>query len=469
MKAKTILFLSVIIPFALIFLYVWTTATDLVFRDDMYMIKGGFIESYLRGTLTFADLWRPSDSTRILGGALLHIATIKWFSMNSWLLALLAPFLMLFSALLIYRDYRKSLTPENSPEFVSATFLLLTFMIFNISQWENVLFANGIGVIFPVPFIMASFISLELFLSKGSFKYFLLTLILTPLALLVFGGKLCFVFVPTLGITFLCYLWTRRPLLAKSFRHRALWTGFLLILIAFIYIYRIDYNDYVQKSPHFAGSILTVLSHPSEALQFLLAAFGAGVVGVDVFFISDYFSFSAIVFIGLLIVMLYAVALFLYFKSRMYEKTYLPFFLITQTFFFLIFMTVGRFGLGNIDYGMSSRYTSISLYGLVAMVWIFIFMLARSERPDILLKGVIYAGCTVIFAGLLLTTVVEWGIQPIRKAYFEQLREVALRVDTATPEELSRFAERPELTRDSLRLLRDYKMNVYRTKPAGGK
>jgi hypothetical protein len=129
-------------------------------------------------------------------------------------------------------------------------------------------------------------------------------------------------------------------------------------------------------------------------------------------------------------------------------------------------MTIGRFGIGDIGYGMASRYTCVSIYGLVALVWIFIFILARPVQSSILLKGTLYASFVMIFTGLLLTSIVVWSNQPRQKAYFEQLRNIAMRVDTATPEELSKFAERPELIRNSLRLLREHKLNVYRPAPA---
>jgi hypothetical protein len=145
----------------------------------------------------------------------------------------------------------------------------------------------------------------------------------------------------------------------------------------------------------------------------------------------------------------------------MYEKTYLPFYLITQTFFYLGFMTIVRFGLG-LDYGMASRYTYISIVGLAAMVWIFIFILTRPVKPHLLLKGTIFTGFVIIFTGLLLTSIIVWHVQPERKAYFAQLPDIAMRVDTATSEELAKFTERPEQVRASLRLLREYKLNAYR-------
>jgi len=457
MRAKIIFFLSLLIPFALVFTYVWSTATDLAFRDDLYLIKGGFIESYCKGTLTLADLWRPAAATRLIGYNLLQIANIKWFGMNSRLFVLLIPFLMLCSALLIYRDYRKSLTPERSPEFSAASYLVLTLILFNVIQWEGLTFGYGFIFQAPMPFFIASFISLELFLSTGARKYWPAALILPALAVLVFGGSHIFAFAPALGSAFLCYLLTRRSRLTKDFWCRVLLISVFLAALAFLYMFRIHHNDYHPNSSYHAAE---VFARPLEAVQFLLAAFGASVVGVDA--AADYFSFHTMVVFGLFVVLLYAVALILFFRSRMYERTYLPFFLIMQAIWYLGFMTLGRFNYG-IDYGMASRYTCGSIYGLVALAWIFLFILVRPVRSTALLKGTICVSFVMIFAGMLLTARVEWRIQPYRKVYFEQLHAIALRVDTATPEELSKFEERPELVRDSLRLLREYRLNAYRT------
>ena len=410
-KAKFIFSLSLLIPFTLVFIYVCTTATDLAFRDDMYLIKGGFVESYLNDTLTFDDLWRPSAGVRILGYNLMQIVIIKWFSMNSRLIVLLIPFLMLASAILIYREYRKSLALDCTSEFIAATFLALTFIIFNVIQREVLLFAYGFAFQSSMPFLIASFVSLELFISKGTRQYWPLAFILPALAVLVFGGTHCFAFAPALGSTFLCYLLTRRSRLTKDFWFRALIISVFLSVIAFLYMFRINHNDYVL-APNSSYYSTEIFARPVEAVRFLLAAFGASVVGVDAFFACTYFSFHTMVVLGLIVVLLYSLALVLFFRSQMHERTYLPFFLIMQTLWHLGLMTIGRFSFG-IDYGMASRYTCVSIYGLVALVWIFIFILARPVRSNILLKSTLYAGLVTIFAGLLLTSiVVGWTAPP---------------------------------------------------------
>jgi len=468
MRAKIIFSLSILIPFALVFIYVWTTATDYFYGDDTILIKGGFIESYLNGTLTFADLWRPVGMIRFLGYNLLLLANIKWFSMNSKFFVLLIPFLLLISALLIYRDYRKSLAPERSPEFIAATFLVLSLIIFNVIQWQGLIFGAGLNLQTPMPFIIASFVSIELFLTKGR-KYCPLAFILPALAVLLFGGTPVFAFAPALCLTFLCYVLTSRTQRTKDFWFRALIISVFLAVIAFLYIFRIHLNDNATNfSPYYSPFVNEILVHPLEASQFLLTAFAASVVGIDAFFTFDYFSVDNIALIGLVIVLFYALALILFFRSHMYEKTYLPFFLIMQTFFHLGFMTIGRFGLVGRTGAMMSGYTCVSIYGLVAMVWIFIFILVRPERPISLMKSTLCAGLVMLFAGLLLTSIVVWRIQPDRKAYFEKLRGIAIRIDTATPEELEHWDFNKQIC-DSLRLLKKHKLNIYRSMPADKK
>ncbi|MFA5321498.1 MAG: hypothetical protein WC373_02400 [Smithella sp.] len=456
MRARSILFLSLFVPFTLIFAYIWATAADLVISDDIFLIKGGFIESYLSGSLTFDDLWRPLNLGRNLGYNLLQLANIKFFSLNAKLMVLLVPFFMLVSAALIYREYRKSLKPKSSPEFIAATFFILTLMIFNIIQWEGLICSSVLAFQSAMPFFIASFLILELLLFNGQWKYLPAALILTALAMLVFNGRLNLSFLPTLGVIFFCYLLTQRSRLTKYFWLRAFFISVFLTATVFIYIYRIHLYEYSS-----ASSLSTeIFVRPREAVDFLLAAFGSSVLGIDVFYNCTYLSFDNILLLGLMLVLLYFLALILFFKSRMYERTYLPLFLIMQTFFYLGFMMIGRFEFGK-DYGMSSRYTGISIYGLVAIVWIFIFILTKPAKTNALLKGTIFTGLAIIFSGLIMTSIIEWRIQPERKAYMERLNDIAMRVDTATEEELLKIGDEPKQVRDSLRILRKHRLNIY--------
>ena len=220
-------------------------------------------------------------------------------------------------------------------------------------------------------------------------------------------------------------------------------------------MYNIRHNDYF---PHATHHVDKMIAQPLAALQFLLAAFGASVVGVNA--AKMYFPFSGMVFLGSLVVCLYGLALFLYFRFRLYERSYLPFYLLMQAFFYLVFMTAGRFGYG-IDYGMASRYTCVSVLGLVGSGWVLIYVLAGGRTRRTGAVNLLVVPLMLIAAGLILTAMTEWRIQPHRKVYFENLREIALRVDSASDEELAKFEERPALVRESLRVLKECHLNVY--------
>jgi len=462
MKARTIFALSVLIPFALLVAYVWMTATALPCRDDLYIIiKGGPVEHYLKGALTFSDLWRPDDGQRFLGYNLLMLANVKWFSLNCKIFALLIPFFLLAAVVLIYREYRKSLLPKLSPEFIAATFFMIALIVFNVIQRESLVFGYALSYQSSMPFFIAAFLALEFYLFNGGTKSYVVAVLLSALAVLVFSGKLYIVFAPALGMTFLSCVATRRDRLTQTFWRRALGITVLLGAVAIVYAYRLGENDYNAYPVFYAKEIF---AQPLDALRFLLAAFGSSVLGIDVFFACDYISFEMILGVGLFVVILYFAALYLFFRSRMYENTYLPFFLIMQTLFYLVFMAFRRFGLG-LDYGMASRFTYVSLFSLAAMIWVFIYAFVSLDKINLFLKGMVLTGWAVVFAGLILTSVVVWRFQPAHRAFFDELSGIAMRVDTATPDELWKFGERPDIVRGALRLLREYRLNVYQNVP----
>jgi len=458
MKARLLFALSLLVPFTLVFIYVWTTAAEVPFRDDIYLIKGGFVESYCNGSLSLADFWRASAGTRLPGYLLLQFINIKWFGMNSKLIVLLIPFLMSASAFLIYREYRKSLSPQRSPEFIAATFVIPNLVIFNLIQWEGLTFSYGFVFQSPMPFFIATFLCLELFLTNEKPNYWPAAFITTALAILIFGGSHSFSFAPALGTTFICYVLTHRTTLKKEFWKRFFAISIFMSALALLYLNNIHKNNYFPDTLHHVDK---VLSNPLEALLFLSASFGASVVGVDV--ANTYFSFQGMVILGCCVVLLYIMGGYLFIKVRMYKKTYLPFYLLVQSFFYLVFMMLGRFGYG-INYGMASRYTCVSVYGLVALVWLLIFILSYSEDAKIQWRTILYAPVMLIFTGILLTSLVEWRIQPYRKANFQELHQIALQIDKATDKKLSRFEERPTLVRQSLMILKDCQLNIYRMK-----
>lgn len=458
MKKNIIFSLSLLLPFVMMLLYVWLTASELPLRDNIYLIAGGPIEAFLKGSLTFSDLWRASDGQRFLGYNLFLLANVKWLSLNDKALALCIPVFILFAAVLLYCNYKKSFLPERSPEFIAASFFVLSFIIFNVIQWESLIFGYALAYQSSMPFFMMSFITLERFLDHGGRKNFVAASISMALAVLVFSGKLYIVLAPALLCTFICYVFTQHVRFTQDFRLRVLLIVLLLSVIIFIYSYQIQHNDYVSDQVFYAAEIF---ANPLQAAQFLLASFGVSIIGIDAFFAFSFLTLQTVVALGCFVVILYIAALLLFVNQKMYKKTYLPFFLIIQTLIYMVFMTFRRFGLG-LDYGMASRFAYIHLLGLAAIIWIFIFALTRRKQLRLFKKLFLYGAGGVILSGLLMGSAVTWHVQPGRRAYFKQLNDIAMRVETATDEELMNIGVWPDQVRGALRLLREHDLSIYR-------
>jgi hypothetical protein len=459
-KEKVILIFSILAPFAVVFIYVWMTAADVPFRDDIYLIKGGFVEKYCAGTLSLADLWRATSINRIFGYNLLQLLNIKWLGMNSKIIALTIPCLMLVTALLVYHEYRRSLLPVKSPEFTAATFILLSLIIFSLVQWEGLTFAYSFVFQAPLPFFVTTFIAMELFVTKGNKKYWPAAFLLPCFSVIVFGGQHSFSFLASLVVVFTCYVALNRGSLSNIIWFRAGIMSVFLAGLLFFYMHRIEVNNYWPVS---SLNMDPLWAAPVDALQFFMAALGASVVGVNA--ANMYLSFRLMVSLGVCIFLVYCLCIYFYLAVALYKKTYLPLFLMLLAIFYLMFMTAGRFSYG-LDYGMASRYACVSVYGLVGCVWTIILLAVYSGNLSKWKRSLFYAPVVIIISGIILTSAVEWKIQPHRQAYFRSLYEIAQRVDTATDEELLKFEERPALVRESLRVLRDCRLNVFR--PSSG-
>jgi hypothetical protein len=456
MKSKLILIASILIPFLYIMFYVWNTASGTVFRDDMYLIKGSVVEKFCDRTLTFADLWRPTGGSRLLGYNLLLLANTAWCGLSSRLVGLLIPFVLLATACLLYKDYRRSLTGLCPPALIAGTYALPMLLLFNLTLWEGLTFDYAIIFVWSVPWFLASFYALEKLLLNGGGISWLLAVVILGLAVLVFGQSSSFAFAAALAITFSCRIMLNRRKLPKGFVLRALAGAAVLGLVAFLYLYRIKDNDYFPGTQYWDWRVIANLW---DVLRFVLATLAASVVGVDA--AERDLSLASIVALGSLVALVYALALILYFRTRMHERTYLPLFMIAYALAFAAFMTVGRFRYGLL-YGMAPRYTCSTICGIIAIIWINLFALAKPASAAGSLRNTVIPVMILIFAGMCSTSLVEWQAQPYRKANFERLSETALHVNTASDLELADFEERPSLVRESLCVLRKHQLNVYK-------
>jgi hypothetical protein len=447
---------SILLPFVYILVFVRHGAGDIVLRDDMYLISGGVVEKFCAGTLTFSDLWRAAANTRLLGYNLLLIANTAWFGLNSRLTVLLIPFFLLASAVLIYKDFRRSLAGLVSPAWIAGIYSLPMLALFNVALWEGLSFEFGIIFIWSVPWFIASYYAIERALADGRRHLWLAATLFTGTAVLVFGQTASFAYIAALAATVGVNVAIHRGSIPRI---RIAFLGAFIGLLVFLYMVRIGVDNYF---PDWRLMNWSVVTEPWNALIFVLASLSASVVGINT--AQHYLPFEAIVGIGLLVACLYLAALLLYFRARMHERTYLPLLLIFYSLAFIGFMTVGRFEFG-LRYGMASRYTCNSIYGILAIVWIALFAFFKRSGTSEAVRRAIPVVMVVIFAGIAWTAPLEWKMLPERRVFFENRIRDALTLETATDQDLIKFEERPDLVRNALSVLKRYRLNAYRKFP----
>jgi hypothetical protein len=386
----------------------------------------------------------------------LLLANTAWCGLNSRLVVLLIPFVLLATAFLLYRDYHRSLAGLCSPELIAGMYFLPAIFLFNLTMWEGLTFDYGIIFVWAVPWFIASFYALEGVLLKGNWRSWVLAAIISGLAVLVFGQSSSFAFGVALAVAFGCRIALNRRKLSKEFYFRSFAAAVLLGIIAFGYLYQLKSNDYLPATTYMDWRVLV---YPWDALRFIPAALAGSVLGFNT--ATSYLSSTSIIILGLLVALIYGWALRLFFKTRMYERTYLPIFMIAYALAFVAFVTMGRFQFGLL-YGLASRYTCNTICGIIAIVWIGIYSFINPVVSTKRSKNIVITIAIFLVAGMCWTAAVEWRVQPYRKETFDRLSEIALRFSDATDKELADFEEHPPLIRASLGVLKKYQLNIYR-------
>ena len=232
---------SILLPFVYILVFVRHGAGDIVLRDDMYLISGGVVEKFCAGTLTFSDLWRAAANTRLLGYNLLLIANTAWFGLNSRLTVLLIPFFLLASAVLIYKDFRRSPAGLVSPAWIAGIYSLPMLALFNVALWEGLSFEFGIIFIWSVPWFIASYYAIERALADGRRHLWLAATLFTGTAVLVFGQTASFAYIAALAATVGVNVAIHRGSIPRI---RIAFLGAFIGLLVFLYMVRIGVDNY---------------------------------------------------------------------------------------------------------------------------------------------------------------------------------------------------------------------------------
>lgn len=467
-KNFPVLFL-VLLNFLFLVFYLHRSTANIVYSDQFYTVDMVVKRIYEKNFNLFAILartWNEGGMHKSIGGVFLTLINLKFFKLNTLVDMYSSAFVLLLTVLVLYFYYNKNLTGNKLlPRFF---FLLISFIVLSLDQVELLTFGNGLYLFLRMFLFIITFIVFEQFIKKFSLRNLIFFSIPLFVNLFFFsGGYTIPFFIGLIVILFVDYLNNDSIKINKIS---------LIITLGIILFSSIVYSigGFNQTLPYSLDPLSKVIfpvkliSHqPFNFLRFTLLSLTGNIVDVNIIStpslkIAD----NLLLTIGVLLMLIYFYAIYLFFQNKLYKKTYLPLFFIIYSFFIYLSVGMTRFGFSHIlpYYSMSSRYTADTHFGLIGIIWIIALVYVdKLKLTKINFKKIILPVLIVIFImiGQIFTIKAEWKAGPYRKIYFDNLRKIALEKNK-TKKELKLFEVYDlKLVEKSLNFLEKHGLNVY--------
>lgn len=460
MKRNLIFLIGVFVFFVIYNYYIKVSSANIVFMDQLRILQ--IIDKYFQGILTFQDVWGSYLEHRTPFYHLLVIFNAVYFKYNTIFEAHFGSILILFTVLLLYKSYTFSMgrlnkfndSSENNKQIIFVSFILV---LFSLIQWELITFSLGFYIFLKTVIFVMTFLLLEkmVYIENISPSRLILLGFLTLSGILLFGAGYSPAFFCSVVIVY-------SMLSLSSYRS----THVFRILTIFVPISILSYIIYMwglQGEASLKSKILYVMLHPVEAFKYISLAASASVVGVEI--TQHYLTNSIMSVAGTLLLILYIYVIYMYFKCRVFEIAIMPIFLIFYSLITFGLILVARLE-GGITYGMSSRYTTETILGLIGIIWILYVVSNLIPKP--VNKIIFLITVFTIVAGHLSSYIVEWKKAPYRKESFNTMRQLAINYNDLKKEDYAIFQSPEDVTYKGLQILDKYKLNVFHDFNIGG-
>ena len=134
----------------------------------------------------------------------------------------------------------------------------------------------------------------------------------------------------------------------------------------------------LPQSTHLFDAMLVVFTQPWGALKYAVATLGSSILNTSWFRISSQMA-TAQYIAGVIVILGYLAAVWLFFRNRMWQKTWLPMIFMLYSVLFLGLLLVGRYGTGDLNSTGAPRYAADLQLGLVGILWVFYYARYSSQ------------------------------------------------------------------------------------------
>jgi hypothetical protein len=161
---------------------------------------------------------------------------------------------------------------------------------------------------------------------------------------------------------------------------------------------------------------------------------------------------------GSIILVLAIMAVFMFFKMKIYNETYFPLLCMIYAFVSIIVIMLGRMSYG-LEYLTSSRYVVETTVGLSGLIQIYWWCFLKKRKVNRVVHSVVLFSMLIAIGYVNKT---EMKIGPYRKAYNQNMVDLALGIDNVSDEELQIFQAPPEDVRGGIEVMKKYHLCLWR-------
>ena len=418
------------------------------------------LEKALDNTLKFKDLFTQYGEHGMFGYNCLAIFNVKYLALNAFFDAYLyLAASLVFAALVIQRVY-KHISLEHKGLWIATP--LLCFVWFVVTQKSAG--AMDTQVRLSLCFIVLNMLLLDRLLSESARPTWLQLVTFSAVfvaTLVVFGTLYSFGWVSALLLVTAFRAWGTKTFFTRDL---ALVASLILGCASYLWLYPLPPTQ--ASSPGLTATFLASVTHPINSYKFFVAFLGNGLVGFSVW-VDDFPNRSTYILLnGSIVAAIYAISIVLFFRYRIYRRSWLPLFMLMHPIGVGLMLQLGRSALLGWQGGMNDWYGIHHRLGLSGIILVFLFVYDECYAPGSLPRYFrpLLAALALYAAPLLyISERAEWSHTSFIRSFFEGM---VLYAQNPTPTLLDAEGKTPMKasysdTMRSLNFYKKYKLNLF--------
>ena len=408
----------------------------------------------LRKGLTFWDFWQNDGVHRSPLQFLYFCVNTHFFHLNTQIEIYSGSVVLLGVCILLYRTFLKTLNPV--PLFVKILYSIgIPVIVYNLNQWE--LLAEQFALSFAsrlLLFLASIILTDRYFHAIDHYQRFTfeLGLFYIIVVLLVGGG-----YFPALILSISAAIFFDQIL--RAITHSQLyWKEHLYLFISLC----------MAASLYLIGTIDSVEQNIGQfSILNLCLTFVQGIVMMlGVAFVGSSASTLSAAFTGTLVSIVIVILAIIYFKEKLYKKTYAPIAMVLYFVGTAGLICLGRNNLYGVNFAFSSRYVCETNIALLGLFWLACLVVTQIFIPKCLsyhfIKVVISTALGVVMVvGVAIGNFREIEIAPSRGAYYRNLISMIVNADSLTSEDFLLFQADESDVRLGIAIMNKYHLGYF--------